>query len=103
VAVLAPPTDLTGLSATELARGIRHGEVTSQEVVEAHNPVLGRADSKLNVLAHKRFEAARREAEEVDALVAEAAEPEGLQPLFGVPFTCKESIAVGQLSIPSLT
>ena len=59
MAVLAPPTDLTRLSATELATRIRHREVSAQEVLEAHIEALERSDSKLNVLVHKRFEAAR--------------------------------------------
>ena len=94
MAVLAPPTDLTRLSATELARWIRRRELSALDVVDAHIEILERWDPKLNVLVHKRFEAARREAEEVDALIAEAPDPEALPPLFGVPCTCKESIAV---------
>ena len=75
MAVLAPPTDLTRLSATELARRIRHREMSAREVVGAHIEVLERSDPTLNVLVHKRFEAARREAEEVDAMVPRRPKP----------------------------
>jgi fatty acid amide hydrolase 2 len=93
----AASTDLTRRSATELAKAIRDGELSARDVVEGHIEVLERFDPKLNVLVHKRFRAARREAEEVDASVAETADPEELPPLLGVPFTCKESIAVAGL------
>ena len=87
-------TDPTRRSATELATAVRRREITAREVTDAHIDRLGRADSKLNMVAHERFGAARAEADKVDALVAETDDSRALPPLLGVPFTCKESIAV---------
>jgi fatty acid amide hydrolase 2 len=85
---------LTERSATALAAGIRSGELTSQQVVEAHIDVLERAQPRLGAIAHERFGHARREADHADALVARAGPDDELPPLLGVPCTIKESIAV---------
>lgn len=81
---------LTERSGLELARAIREREVSAREVLEAHIGVLRTAG--LNALAAERFEAAREEADAVDARL-EAGEPDPPQYL-GVPCTIKESIAV---------
>jgi len=80
-------------SATRLARMIRTGEVTSQEVVEAHIRRIESVNPCLNAVVAERFEAAREEARAADdRLVRQPAEM--LPPLLGVPCTVKESIAV---------
>lgn len=90
-------TRVTERSALELAGGIRRGELTSVEVVEAHIAVLADTAASVNAMAATRFEAAREEARAADDRVGEAtrASTTGeLPPLLGVPFTVKETIAV---------
>src|SRR5688572_11370670 len=84
------------MSASELARRIRAGEVRSREVVEAHIARIEQVNGPLNALVHARFDAARREADTADQRLAEWPSLE-LPPLFGVPFTVKESFAVASL------
>jgi fatty acid amide hydrolase 2 len=81
------------LSASELARRIRAGDVRAREVVEAHIARIEEVNGSLNALVHARFAAARREADAADQRLAEWPSLE-LPPLFGVPFTVKESFAV---------
>jgi fatty acid amide hydrolase 2 len=85
---------LTELSALELARAIRDGELTASEVVETHIERLQSVQPRINALAAERFELARREAGAADARVAESDGGGELPPLLGVPFTVKESIAL---------
>jgi fatty acid amide hydrolase 2 len=83
---------LTQCSATELARAIRDGEVSSREVVEAHIELCERFQPRTGAIAVERYAAARAEAEAADARIA-AGDGE-LPPLLGVPCTIKEAIAV---------
>jgi len=83
---------LTTVSATELARRIAGGEVSSREVVEAHIARIEAINDRLNAVVQKRFDAARREADQVDAAVAEG--ERALGPLAGVPMTIKECFDV---------
>jgi Asp-tRNA(Asn)/Glu-tRNA(Gln) amidotransferase A subunit family amidase len=94
MAVAAPPRRLTERSASDLARAIRAGEVSSREVVQAHVARLRDVQPRLNAVAAERFEAALAEAEAADNRVAAADEHEALPPLLGVPCTIKESIAL---------
>ena len=86
---------LTALSATALARGIRNGEFSSRDVVEAHIAVLERVNPALNAVVAHRYAAARADADAADARIA--AGKQDLPPLLGVPCTVKESIAVAGL------
>lgn len=79
-------------SATELARGIRAGEVSARAVVAAHIEHIERVDGSLNAVVEERFEAALKEADAADAALAAGAGD--LPPLHGVPCTIKESFAV---------
>ena len=83
---------LTHRSATELAAAIRDRTVTAAEVVEAHIAVLERT-AWCNALAAQRFDTARAEAADADALVARSSSSD-LPPWLGVPVTIKEMIAV---------
>jgi len=89
---------LTERSAVDLARAIRRREVTSLAVVEAHVERLRRTHSRINAVVADRYEAALQQARVCDQRVAEMSlrgDPAGdLPPLFGVPFTVKESIAL---------
>ena len=89
----APPTAITARSAVDLAAGIRAGELTSREVVDAHIERIERDNGRINALVADRFEQARDEADAADARVTAAAGEE-LPPLLGVPCTIKQSFAV---------
>src|SRR3954465_355414 len=78
--------------ATDLARAIRAGELTSREVVEAHVQRARSLNPKLKAIAADRFEAALTEADAADAQVREARAE--MPPFLGVPCTVKESFAV---------
>lgn len=80
-------------SASELARMIRAGEVSSIEVTEAHIRHIEEVNPRLNAVVKARFDQARREAERADALLAERG-PEQVGALHGVPCTIKESFAL---------
>ena len=92
--VAAPTRPLTERSALDLARGIREGEVTSREIVEAHVARLREVQPRINAVAADRFEAALEDADAADRRVAEASDADELPPLLGVPCTIKESIAL---------
>src|SRR4051794_25331982 len=85
---------LLAKSASDLARGIREGELSAREVVEAHAWRLHRAQPRTNALARDRFERALAEADAADARVAAAGPDDELPPFLGVPCTIKESIAL---------
>jgi fatty acid amide hydrolase 2 len=87
-------TSLTERSARRLAQAIAAREVSSRDVVEAHIERLVATDRTLNAIAVKRFDAARREAERVDARLAGGPDASRLPPLLGVPCTIKEVFAV---------
>ena len=78
-------------SATELARRVRAGEVTSRALVEASIAQVSRVDGRLNALVADRFDAALAEADAADAAVARGGD---LPPFHGVPCTIKETFAV---------
>ncbi len=94
MSVIAPSRSLTERSATDLARAIRTGEISSREIVEAHIEQLVRTQERINAVVADRYDRAREEADSADALVAESSDPDSLPPLLGVPCTIKESIAM---------
>src|SRR5918993_3999469 len=75
-------------SASELARAIRGGEVSSAEVVEAHLARIGEVNPKLNAVVHLTADAARQRAREADEARARGEE---WGPLHGVPVTIKDA------------
>ena len=81
----------THLSATELAAGIRDGQFSAVDVVEAHIQRIEEVNDGLNAVVIPLFEQARREAK-----VADKARQQGepLGPLHGVPITIKEQFKV---------
>src|SRR3954462_135247 len=100
--------EITERSATDLARAIRDGELTSRAVVEAHVERARHLNPELKAIAADRFEAALDEADAADergaawrAARGAGADPSGLDsradelpPFLGVPCTIKESFAV---------
>jgi fatty acid amide hydrolase 2 len=79
------------MSATQLAEGIRRGELSSAAVVEAHIAQIERVNPALNAMVATRFDAARDEARRADASVLGGAP---LGPFHGVPCSIKESFAL---------
>jgi fatty acid amide hydrolase 2 len=87
--------ELLTVSAVELARRIRAGEVTSRAVVEAHIARIEAVNPTLNAVVAKRYDEARAEADAADARVRAAGDPSSLPPFLGVPCTIKECFALG--------
>jgi fatty acid amide hydrolase 2 len=85
-------TELLELSALEIARRIRAGELRSRDVTEAHIRRVEAVNPTLNAVVRSRFDAARADADAADAVLAEGGQPTG--PLHGVPCTIKESFAL---------
>lgn len=84
--------ELLDLGAVEMARGIREGRWTSQELVEAHIERILKVNPVLNAIAIPLFEEAREAAKAADLQIKEAGTELG--PLHGVPVTIKESLDV---------
>lgn len=85
--------DLVTRSGTELASMIRHGKISSAEVVDAHIRHIEEVNPRLNAVVHERYAHARAEAEEADRKL-KSADPSALGPFFGVPCTVKESFSL---------
>lgn len=83
--------EITSLTATEMARRIASGALSSSEVIEAHIRRIEAVNPRLNALVVPLFEQARKEAAAADAALARGEKP-GL--LHGVPITIKESFDV---------
>ncbi|CAB3366495.1 Hypothetical predicted protein [Cloeon dipterum] len=93
---------LVFMSATELARSIRTGQVTSRSVVQAYARRITEVNPVLNCIVEARIAAALEEADAVDQLVASGQKTleqmENETPFLGVPFTVKESCSVKGMS-----
>lgn len=88
---------LTQRSAVAIGEAIRRRDLSASDVMEAHLEVLERSGARLNAVVADRFAQAREEARAIDQRVAGAifrGEVVDDQPLLGVPFTVKESIAL---------
>jgi aspartyl-tRNA(Asn)/glutamyl-tRNA(Gln) amidotransferase subunit A len=80
-------TELTTITATELAAAIRSGEVSAVEVTQAHLDRIAAVDDKVRAFLHVADESALAQAGEVDRKRA-AGDPLG--PLAGVPVAVKD-------------
>jgi len=87
----ADTLELTERSAGELARLIAEGIVSARAVLEAHIARIEAVDEQLNAVVARRFDAARAEADAVDAALARG---ETLGLLGGVPITVKEQFHI---------
>ncbi|MBW2528639.1 MAG: amidase [Deltaproteobacteria bacterium] len=85
--------ELLTLPAVELARRTGARKISPVEVVDAHIRRIEQVNPRLNALVVPTFETAREEARRAEEAVARRSRDE-LPPLFGVPFTVKELIAV---------
>ncbi|MCA2206631.1 MULTISPECIES: Asp-tRNA(Asn)/Glu-tRNA(Gln) amidotransferase subunit GatA [Nocardia] len=81
-------SELTTLSAAELASKIHGGEVSSTEVTQAHLDRIGKVDGELNAFLHVASEQALAAAAVVDAAIAAGEQP--ASPLAGVPLALKD-------------
>src|SRR5215471_17111569 len=79
------------LSASEIARRIAEGRLSSQEVVEAHIRRIEAVNPRLNAVVVPLFEQARAEASRADRMRGQG---RLLGPLHGVPITLKEQFMV---------
>ncbi|XP_011336494.2 fatty-acid amide hydrolase 2 [Ooceraea biroi] len=89
-------------SATEIARKIRTREVSCEEVITAYVARCKEVNPLINAIVEDRFEAAVREAREIDIFLGSTTMDEASiaseKPLLGLPITVKESIAVQGMS-----
>src|SRR5215510_11792402 len=88
------PMDLAQLLAWQMATGIRNGNFSATELLEAHLRNIERWNSKLNAFVSVDQQRARLQAKEADEAV-KTGRPLG--PLHGVPITIKSSIDVAGL------
>ena len=99
---LSPPrdrTDLTSVSASELARLIRRRAVSSVEVVQAYLDRIAQVNPDLNAVVQNRGEAALADARAADAALRDGLRFRRLGPLHGVPITIKDLFEVaGEIS-----
>ena len=80
--------DPIGAPASWLARAIRDGRLSSEEVVRAHLQHIGQVNPRLNAMVWVTNESAIRQAKAADRKLAKRGfEP---PPLHGVPFTAKD-------------
>ena len=81
-------SELWTRSATELARAIASGDISSSETVDAHIARIEAVNPALNAVVYKRYATARAEARAADT---KRARGETLGALHGVPVTIKDS------------
>jgi len=93
-------SELTSLSAAEMAEQVRRKEVSPVELVEAHLARIERLHPKLNAFVSLDAERALDAARPAEAQVARGGE---LGPLHGVPISIKSSIEVAGLSFEAGT
>lgn len=82
-------THLWQLSATELAKRVRHREVSAREVADAVLDRLDAVNPAINAVIEHRPDDVRRQADEVDRAIARGDDP---GPLAGVPVTVKINV-----------
>ncbi|NCT90645.1 Asp-tRNA(Asn)/Glu-tRNA(Gln) amidotransferase subunit GatA [Cellulomonas sp. APG4] len=84
-----PSSELTRLSAAELAEALRAGRVTSVEVTQAHLDRIAAVDGAVHAFLHVSAQDALATARDVDARRAAGEE---LHPLAGVPVAVKDVV-----------
>src|SRR5215510_1246439 len=94
VLLACPPMDLEQLPAWQMATGIRNGNFSATELLEAHLHNIERWNSKLNAFVSVDQQRARVQAKEADEAVKTGRQ---LGTLHGVPITIKSSIDVAGL------
>src|SRR5438046_8939653 len=91
--------DPVGAPASWLARAIRDGRLSSEEVVRAHLQHIGQVNPRLNALIWVTNESAIRQAKAADRKLAKR----GFKPppLHGVPFTAKDIFDIAGVATPT--
>jgi amidase len=87
-------SELTFLSAMNMAQHIREKKISPVELAEAHLAKIARLNPKLNAFVHVDPERVRCEARHAEAVVTRG---ETLGPLHGVPLSIKSSLDVAGL------
>src|SRR5262249_61853820 len=80
-------TELTRLTAGQIAAAIRDGEVTAAEVTDAHLARIEQVDARIRAFLHVAADQARAAARAVDQRRAAGGD---LGPLAGVPLALKD-------------
>jgi amidase len=81
--------EITGASASALARAIRTRDISSLEVVDEYLRRIEQVNPALNAVVQLTADDARRQAQAADAALARGDE---IGPLHGVPFTTKDAL-----------
>lgn len=93
-----PPIDepLLLLSASELTARIKNRSLKCEQVIRAYINRIEQVQKHLNAVIDSRFDEAIQEAKTIDQQLKNATLAKSLlsKPLLGVPFSCKDSIAV---------
>ncbi|EPB79272.1 Amidase [Ancylostoma ceylanicum] len=95
-----PPTDpLLFISATAAVQKIARKELTSSELIDAYIHRIKQINHLINAVVFDNFDAARKDAAEVDGMIVGKDEQElnelvRSKPLLGIPFTVKDAIEV---------
>jgi aspartyl-tRNA(Asn)/glutamyl-tRNA(Gln) amidotransferase subunit A len=85
-------TDLTRLSAREMAAGLRHGDFSAVELTAAHVDRMERTDHALHAWVWWDRELALGHAHAADERFAAATDKNALPPLLGVPVALKDLV-----------
>jgi fatty acid amide hydrolase len=85
------PRDTIHLSASELARAVKTGDLSAVEIVDAHIDRIEQVNPALNAVVIPMFDEARAQAKAADKMRARG---EPLGRLHGVPVTVKEQYKV---------
>lgn len=93
-------TDLTSLSAVEMARRIRDREISCEGLVEAHLAKIATLNPQLNAFVQVNADPVREQARQADSSISRGAL---LGPLHGVPISIKSSINVAGMLCESGT
>lgn len=93
-------SDLTSLSACEMAKQIRQKKLSPVELGEAHLARIERLNPRLNAFVQIDADRVRREAREAESVLASDQNP---GPLHGVPISIKSSIDVAGMKVESGT
>ncbi|EPB77839.1 Amidase [Ancylostoma ceylanicum] len=101
--VPAPHDDIVMMSATEAMKRIKNREITPTQLVSAYIHRIEQVNPMINAAVVTIFDEARKIAAEYDQRIADSSDHElaeliRRQPLFGIPFSCKDSLEVeGQI------
>ncbi|KAL6729202.1 hypothetical protein Aduo_000279 [Ancylostoma duodenale] len=101
--VPAPHDDIIMMSATEAMKKIKSREITPSQLVSAYIHRIEQVNPMINAAVVTISDEARKIAAEYDQRIADSSDNElaelvRRQPLFGIPFSCKDSLEVeGQI------